>query len=317
METKTVLNPRKNYFTDSEISHIWAHQLRPQAHKAGANHCQFYFEGKTIYSYGGHFPIASLFGKKNEFVAITTRTYSNTTSGHISTVKSAVSHFAPENKIYCTNPQLAVSGLHKTNLENFEQAAKKAAEKLATAKKPSIYFAEIADQKAMFDKYCKAFKVKTKKKDFPNLHIQPTGEEIEKIKKQAAAEKERKAKAEAEAEAKRMIQLTYWLEGKKYSDVIPDGGGDRLIDPPNGLKHTYLRVIKNSIETSKGIELPVDAARRFYTWYIHTANTGGCKDCQKEILGYKVTQANAAGLIVGCHDITRSEIDRIANILNW
>lgn len=217
METTTVLNPRKNYFTESEMSHLWAHQLRPQAHKSGANHYQFYFEGKTIYSYGGHFPIASLFGKKNEFVAITTRTYSNTTSGHIKTVKSAVSHFAPENKIYCSNPQLAVSGLHKTNLENFEQAAKKAAEKLATAKKPSIYFAEIANQKAMFDKYCKAFKVKTKKKDFPNLHIQPTGEEIEKIKKQAAdSEKERMVTISI----KRYGEDTY-KKIKKYKYVGP------------------------------------------------------------------------------------------------
>lgn len=316
METTTVLNPRKNYFTESEISHLWAHQLRPQAHKAGPNHYQIFFEGKTIYSYGRHFPIASLFGKKNEFVAITTRTYSNTTSGHISTVKSAVSHFAPENKIYCSNPQFAVSGLHTTNLENFERAAKNAAEKLATAKKPSIYFAEIADQKAMFDKYCKAFKVKTKKKDFPNLHIQPTAEEIEKIKKQAAAEKERKEKAEAEQQKKVGLQLSYWLEGKKYSDLNPDGS-DTLIPAPHGIKNTYLRVINGIIETSKGIKLPIEAAHRFYTWYIHTANTGGCNNCQKEILGYKVTKADAAGLIVGCHDITREQIDKIANLLNW
>jgi hypothetical protein len=310
------VNTRKNFFKDAEICHLWAHQLRDKAHKAGPNHYQLYFEGKTIYSYGSHFPIASIFGKANNFVAITTESYSNTTAGHIQEVKSALSHFAPENKIYCSDPEAAINGRHSNNLKTFETMAWAATKNLAKAKKPSIYFDQITYQKNLFDRYCAAFKIKTKKKDYPSLNIQPTPEDLAKIKKQAAAEKERKEKAEAAAEAKTMLQLNYWLQGLKYSDLDPERG-DQLIPAPHGLKHTYLRIQGANVETSKGITIPTDTARRFYLWYIGTAAAGGCENCNKEILGYKVTQANAQGLVIGCHDITRTEIDKIATLLNW
>lgn len=316
METKTVLNPRKNYFTESEISHLWAHQLRKQAHKKGANHYQFYFENKTIYSYGPHFPIASLFGKKNEYVAITTRSYSNTTSGHISEVKSAISHYDIDKRIYCKDPQAAVNDRHITNLEAFENAAQNAAQGLAKAKKPSIYFNQIAAQKQMFDLYCKAFKIKVSPKKYPYLHIQPSEAELQKIKEQAKKEEARKKEQEEKKQAELSLQLSYWIEGKKYSDLNPEGS-HLLIPAPYELNNTYLRVIDNQVQTSKGIELPIETAQRFYNWYINTVGAGGCVNCNKEILGYKVTKADSDGLIVGCHNITRSEINRIANILNW
>lgn len=314
--TNNPVNTRKNYFKDAEICHLWAHQLRERAHKAGANHYQLFFEGKTIYSYGRHFAIASIFGKANNFVAITTQKYSNTTAGHINEVKSALSHFAPENKIYCSDPEQAINGRHITNLQTFERAAKHAAEGLAKAKKPAIYFNQITEQKNMFDRYCAAFKIKTKKKDYPYLNIQATPEDLAKIKKQAAAEKERKERAERVAEIKAMSQLNYWLQGLKYSDVDADGS-NQLVKPPHGLKHTYLRIQGANVETSKGITIPIDTARRFYLWYVGTAAAGGCLNCDKDILGYKVTQANAQGLVIGCHDITRAEIDKIAALLNW
>jgi hypothetical protein len=315
--TKTpAVNTRKNFFKDAEICHLWAHQLRDKAHKAGANHWQLYFEGKTIYSYGRHFAIASIFGKINNFVAITTEKYSRTTADHINLVISAISHFDQDKKILCSDPEAATEGRHITNLQTFERAAKHAAEGLAKAKKPSIYFDQITYQKNLFDRDCAAFKIKTKKKDYPTLNIPPTPEDLAKIKTQAAAEKDRKEKAEAAAEAKAMLQLNYWLQGLKYSDLDPERG-DTLIPAPHGLKHTYLRIQGANVETSKGITIPTDTARRFYLWYIGTAAAGGCQDCNKEILGYKVTQANAQGLVIGCHDITRTEIDKIATLLNW
>jgi hypothetical protein len=315
LETITFTD-RKKYFTDAQLTHIWAHQIRPEAYKAGANHWQIYFQGKTIYSYGQHFPMASLFGKKNEYVAITTRTYSRTTADHLRLVKNAVSHFAPENKVFCSDPEAAIEGRHILNLQSFERAAGEAAQGLARAKKPALYFDQIEAQKHLFDKYCAVFKIRTNKKNYPNLNILPTPEDLTKIKKQAAAEKARREKAEAAAEAKLMIHLNYWLKGLRYSDLDPERG-NTLVPAPHGLKHTYLRIQGANVETSKGITIPTDTARRFYLWYIGTAAAGGCQNCDKEILGYKVTQANAQGLVIGCHDITRAEIDKIATLLNW
>lgn len=66
----------KRVFPTDEIAHIWAHQRQDEARNSGGN---FYFNGPTIYSYGGHFPIASLSGKHPNVVYFTTRGYSNTT----------------------------------------------------------------------------------------------------------------------------------------------------------------------------------------------------------------------------------------------
>src|SRR5262249_9116985 len=81
------------YPTD-RIAHLWAHQTQDSARNKCGN---FYFTGDTIYSYGGHFPIARHVKHKGKrAVFLTTRTYSVTTSGH----KNLVS-YALRNNVRC------------------------------------------------------------------------------------------------------------------------------------------------------------------------------------------------------------------------
>jgi hypothetical protein len=68
------------------VAHVWAAQSQDDARNPQRN---FYFEGDTIYSYGRHFPIARFVDGKRA-VLFTTRTYSNTTAGHIHTVRRAL-----------------------------------------------------------------------------------------------------------------------------------------------------------------------------------------------------------------------------------
>lgn len=68
----------KHVFNTSEVAHIWAAQSQQSGRNAQGN---FYFEGQTIYSYGRHFPIATIVGND---VLFTDKSYSNTTAKHIS-----------------------------------------------------------------------------------------------------------------------------------------------------------------------------------------------------------------------------------------
>ena len=74
----------------SEVAHLWAGQKQD----SGRNSGNFYFRGNKIYSYGSHFEIARILTFKDgkQVVLWNHRTYSSSTSGHQSYVRSAISH---------------------------------------------------------------------------------------------------------------------------------------------------------------------------------------------------------------------------------
>src|SRR5258708_7491843 len=99
---------KKTVFDTGEIPHLWAHKVQENARNAQGN---FYFENDIIFSYGSHFRIPRQVEdnptKKNPKPAIlfTTRSYSVTTSGHISAVRSAIPKDVPVFRVY--NPALS------------------------------------------------------------------------------------------------------------------------------------------------------------------------------------------------------------------
>lgn len=73
-----------------EVCHLWANQSRPAA--SGSN---LFFDGPTLYSYGRHFPVASIVPHPvtGRAIALFNRErYSNSTSKHQSYAHSAASH---------------------------------------------------------------------------------------------------------------------------------------------------------------------------------------------------------------------------------
>lgn len=63
------------------VAHLWATQARPSARGS-----HFYFRGPNIYSYGGHFLVATIKGKEAHF---NPRRYSSSTSRHQSIARNA------------------------------------------------------------------------------------------------------------------------------------------------------------------------------------------------------------------------------------
>lgn len=74
----------KHVYDTSEIPHLWVHQWETLGNARNKQQ-NLYFEGPTIFSYGGHFPIARFVENKRHKRAVlfTTRTHGNTTAQHI------------------------------------------------------------------------------------------------------------------------------------------------------------------------------------------------------------------------------------------
>lgn len=300
----------KTVFPTEAIAHRWAHQLEDYARNAYRN---FYYEGKTIYSYGRHFPIASLAVNPNASneatVFLTYRTYSNTTAGHIATVRGAITHM---NVIRCHNPKNAIDGYHTDNLNDYASQINYHLKQITPrTRNHARYIVPAQDMAADASAYMAFFKIKPTPELKKAIATAVSTEVIELMRQSYEDELARKEKARAKQMRLLEKALPYWRNATP-SDQIPDELKGLHI--PDDI--TLLRVVGDTVETSKGIKLSTAVAKRFYQWYMRIAPKG-CKGCDYKMLDYPVTEANAERLVVGCHNIARSEIDYIAKQLNF
>jgi len=82
----------KTVFSSKQVCHIWAAQGQAEGKNTSRS---IWFERDIIYSYGRHFPMARIYsiGEGRDhfyFALVNSRTYSNTTSKHMSHVRSAL-----------------------------------------------------------------------------------------------------------------------------------------------------------------------------------------------------------------------------------
>jgi hypothetical protein len=269
----------KKVFTDiSTIAHLWANQLQDEARNTG----NFYFDGSTIYSYGGHFPIAKhieVDGQKA--VLFTTRGYSNTTARHIAVVRHAASHL---NVIKCYDPNTT----HEVNFKSWKIDAELVAAKLPKAKKPEKYLNELEYINSQANKYAQFFGLELPailtailsikdKNEYNAYHDQKTAIlEAERLKKEAELKKQHK-KALAE-----------WKAGKTH----------RLY---TRIETDFLRVNEEAarIETTQAVQIPMELGKRlFYSIKENTLKVGD------KVLNFEVNEVGAK-IKIGCHTFTK------------
>jgi hypothetical protein len=193
----------KHVFDTGEIPHLWAHKVQASARNAQGN---LYFDGDTIFSYGSHFPIARHVvdnpTKKNPKPAIlfTTRSYSVTTSGHISAVRSAIPKDVPVFHVYDPSLTQHSMGLHVDGyVRSIELTARAASErKMETTRNEDVQRALslIVECKS----FCKFFGLKIP------AFVKLPKIDVEKLRKQTKAIKDREdarnAKRKADFEAR-------------------------------------------------------------------------------------------------------------------
>lgn len=305
----------KHVVKESEVAHLWANQLQSDARNAHGN---FYFNGETIFSYGSHFPIARIYTDKygNKIVFFTLLKYSNTTSGHIWTVKSAASHIE---KLYMKNPLL--NGVskdnynHKENIEYWIDNIQTLLDYLPKARKKESVFAGIESNRNELNAYIKFFGVKLNAAQKKVVNAIDSPDIVEKCKLLAKKEKEAKEKRVKLASKHFAANLEAWHNSEKKA---PHVRTEEMREYEQTLNKTYLRVNCVNIETSKGVNVPIETAKRYYAFYLRIVKNGGCKgDCNYKMLNYDVSLANEQELVIGCHKIDRSEINAVASKLGW
>lgn len=138
----------KTVFSNSEICHVFARQTQETGRTSNGS---IFFRNNVIYSYGHHFPMCAIVGN---LAVITNRSYSNTTAKHLIKVRQAVSHLT---KVFCHNPENAVKGYHKENLNYFVKDINFSLSKVPTARKKSNYLREAINYALSLRAYVSTF----------------------------------------------------------------------------------------------------------------------------------------------------------------
>lgn len=291
-----------NYPDQSNCAHGWANQLSTEGHSSN-----LFFDGNIIFSYGRHFPIAIL---DHQRVFFTTRYYSRSTAKQKGRVLSAVSHlqiiyvpFLPNhfenvNEYFVNqNVDLWIEGLEKAFLQFSSKKGK--SEAVRTVR--SI----ISQLEAFVQKLGLKPSSKLRKVLRSPLLIAINGHD-----------QQMQLKATARA-ASRLIRQTASFASKLLEWRTGSLNLLNSYDPEDG-ELTYLRFNgkHNRIETSKAIKVPIDVAKRFYSYIINTLNSSEV-EVDYEILNFKVKLISKDFVIVGCHKIPFSEIRSIASRLSW
>jgi hypothetical protein len=293
----------KNYNEQHNCAHAWAHQLSPAGHASN-----FYFEGPTIYSYGGHFPIATLDGDR---VFFTTKGYSSSTAQHKAKVRSAVSHLKIifVEHVPVTSDLSPESGFIRKNIDAWVADIKELVSTVERHPKRTSIYHEINTALSRLTTFIAELNI-TPDAALQQLLEHPSLQTI--VDHQAAL----KIKA-TEAEKKRLALLSKFFVAvlKAWRTELFNTGS--LHNPEDG-NLAYLRWNEKTccVETSKGIHVPVEVAKRCYD-FVQSKLPSGCTACNFSLLSFQVTSITPEFLTVGCHKIPMTEVSAIALQLGW
>lgn len=276
----------KKVVNKETVAHYWANKLQSEARTPTHN---LYFYNDTIYSYGGHFPIAKHVERNGQNkVLFTLRTYSNTTAKHISVVSYASSHI---DKIYCYD-----FDNKERNFEIWLNKAKEIGQKLLKAKKPEIYISQLNTIKSQVDKYVQFFEIEIPITLIEALNVQNKDEFLEFSNKLAELQKIEVKKKLAEAQKRLNKDLKKWYNfeiNSLYSRIDRD----------------FLRYNKekNRFETTQRVEIPFVIAKKFYeSLQKNLINVGD------KVLEYTINYIDKKIVKIGCHTFEVAYLNKLA-----
>ena len=272
----------KTVFTNSECVHTFAQRTQNKGRTSNNN---IFFEGDIIYSYGYHYELGRFLDNKT--ILINDEGYSNSTAKHITLLIGATS----QHKQYYTT---------KTDVYLVHGQIMYLKDKLARARKPQMYISQIYSLWNSFNEYINERKRNElrKYKEYKELllFVDSLQEEtsIEDL-RQWAKEETRKKK---DKEKKQLAEsLTKFREYKK--DYFRIGGKD------------YLRLSKCAqfVETSQGVKIDAQEAKRYLKLLKSGVMMRGAK------IGNYTTISFDKLLRIGCHNISKEEIQHISNLI--
>lgn len=291
---------KKVFSSHNEVAHIWASQSQYEG-RAG----NIFFEDGVIYSYGYHFPVARFAPEYGNIVLFTNRGYSSSTGKHKSLIRGAIGR--DYEVIYCDDPKRSADH----NLDKWRAAVEYMRREFAN-KKHKISRGNLAVEifktceSAII--YCMALKIAAPEWTNESNDEMAAREYVYEL---AKAREIKKAAARAEYEKKAALEagerMALWISG----DSVYTGGFNYL--------PTALRIKAESIQTSRGANIPVADAIKLWPLLLRAKNSG--KTLQAGLhsinLGaYRFNSFDGNTLIVGCHSIAWDQLEKMAIELN-
>jgi hypothetical protein len=310
----------KHVVSSGEVPHLWYHKTQDSARTSNGN---LYFEGDTIYSYGSHFPIARhVSSGKQDAVLFTTRTYSVTTSGHCSAVRSAI----PSDAVIFHVPELSYIGQdyknseaneHKTNIADYlkriETAIVTSARARSSWSKQGSH-TDAVNLLAELKAYGKFFRLRLPKlPGVPALDSKQMQAIRDREARTAACKAEETRKAREEAVKREAEKIERWRAGENVGCLynVPVMLRIRTFGADESVQHAVAMV-----ETSRGAQVPVSHAIRGLRFVRAVVAKGEAYQRNGHTLHlghYAIDRIDADGTLhAGCHVITLAEIERIA-----
>lgn len=275
--------------THNEVAHAWANQTGK--HRKGFN---MFYEGRTIYSYGRHFPIASLRDTPERTVVLmTTEKYSVSTSKHVTYTWRACNHMTMY-RVPLVEP-IGPSD-HDYNVKSY---LKRITESLEKAKRARVYGpSHMRNAEEMIREaqdYIQVFRVT----GYENIDWSPDAivegaEEAARI----AYEREKEAIRQREIAARKRYREETWPRIKNWIrgyDIFAS-------HTPRPLP----RIKGDIVETTWGASVPLDIATKLY-WVSIKCRREHYEYIPKTSMrvgDFHLNRIKANGdLVVGCHDI--------------
>ena len=299
---------------NQQVAHLWANQSRGSA--KGSN---FFFNGKSIWSYGYHFEVGRIVEteKGKEIVLLNPESYSISTQRHQSYARQACNHlesfdFPLHDSRYSTIVR------HELTKDDFTRAfvsfGKIVIDSVKKAKRSRKYSELYIKQaeKAMND--WNALKAHFPKltKGIKRLKM-PDDNQVDKLlaSDKAQKAKERKEKLEREKRARAMLaeKENDWLNHE--CDYLPREA--RCLLRLNLWGKAPLTIV----ETSHGARVDKDKARLFYLAINRFKdNPSECKE-RYQVGDFRLNKLTSNGAQIGCHFIEWNEIERFAKQMEW
>lgn len=293
----------KTAVSNKEIVHLWG----KQDYAKGSN-C--YFRDNKFYSYSTEIAAIRTNSKGQEAVFIDDTSYSITTSKHQSSLRWAVRHLTIFN--YTSNNSKYNSYSKPSTVtadylyQHYIEQATELSIKSSRAKKADYKVRYIEQAKAYLEKANSIidwFRVDLERLDegqFDDLLTRLTAD-AEVARKQA--EDIRKAKLALDLEFYKE-SFERWLAGEAVN--FPGCYHDKGI---------FLRVVKDTVETSRGAKFPVDSCETIFKVYKKAVDKNEVYSDYIKVGHYTVSHISRKGIIAGCHTIKPKEIERFAKVL--
>jgi len=294
------------------VAHAWANQTNKG--KRGSN---FFYDGKSIYSYGYHFEVGRIVEteKGNEIVLLNNASYSVSTNRHQSYARQACNHIEsftlPLNKdarLPFTNYNFVVFFRHYGNI--VIESSKKA---MRSRKYSDLHLKDAVKAvddwnklRSYFPSLCEGIKRLTLPSD---IQIKKLNDQDKK--ERAKERKEKQARIEREEDAWLNYEKNYvsrmakCLLRQRQVSYIPDQGcppQTRLVD---------------EVETSQGARVPLQDAKLFFNAIKRFKDSPkACLDRFK-VGDFRLSNLTPNGANIGCHFIAWKEMERFATQMGW